>query len=141
MLNNDQKQAVLRALLCEDYHLIHGGPATGKVTTLITILKLLTSFKQKVLLVSNTNQGIDNILLMLKDVGGFDQFIRVTSNTSSVNPEIRPFVKEANGFDSFAEIRRVIDNYQVYGTTCNQIGNPLLLLCGTFDYCIMGDAS
>lgn len=90
---------------------------------------------------SNTNQGIDDILLKLKNVGRFNQFIRVTSNTSSVNPEIRPFVKEANGFDSFADIRRFIDNYQVYGATCNQVGNPLLLLCGVFDYCIMGDAS
>ena len=38
------------------------------------------------------------------------------------------------------EIREVVEEYYVYGTTCLQMNNNLLY-CMKFDYCIMDEAS
>ncbi len=114
-------------------------PGSGKGMVLATLIKMLTNAKKRILLVSHSNQTIDSTLLKLKDQG-FDKFLRVTSNLSSVDPSLRTHVRLANKFSSYADIREVIDNFQVFAMTCMQLSNPLLL-CTQFDYCLMGDAS
>jgi superfamily I DNA/RNA helicase len=51
------------------YHMILGTPGSGKTTAIVSLIKILASMKQKVLLVNFTNQAIDNVLLRLKDSG------------------------------------------------------------------------
>ena len=61
-LNESQKSAVQGALLCDDYYMIHGPPGTGKSETLIVLLEALVKQNQRVLICSEANNPVDNLL-------------------------------------------------------------------------------
>ena len=98
--------------------------------------------KQRVLLVNFTNQAIDNVLLRLK-ASGFNHFVRVTNNIASVDEGLRENVKTYHMFETMEQIKDVFENNYIFGTTCLQMNNNLLLCVngGKFDYCIMDEAS
>ena len=64
--------------------MVLGTPGSGKTKAIVVLIKLLAALKKRVLLVSFTNQAIDNVLVRLKE-SGFSQFIRVTNNSSSAD--------------------------------------------------------
>jgi len=82
------------------------------------------------------------VLIRLKE-SGFKEFIRITNNLSSVDEQVRPFVKTYSMFETMEQIGETFSNTYVYGTTCLQMNNNLLLCVnrGHFDYCIMDEAS
>jgi len=152
-LNPDQAKCVLKSLLCGGispeegilsgrYHMVLGTPGSGKTTTIVALVKILASLKQRVLLVNSTNQATDNILLRLKE-SGFDDFIRITNNLSSVEPALHGNAKTTSMFESMKAIKETFDSTYVFGTTCLQMNNTLLLCVngGRFDYCVMDEAS
>jgi len=57
-----QKEAVLGALNTNDIYLIQGPPGTGKTTVISEIIQYLANDNQKVLLSSQTNLAVDNVL-------------------------------------------------------------------------------
>lgn len=78
-LNEEQKMAIVKSILSDNYHMVLGPPGSGKTTTIVTLIKILASMKKRVLLVNFTNSAIDNVLIKLKD-NGFKDFVRVTNN-------------------------------------------------------------
>ena len=46
--------------------MILGTPGSGKTSAIVALLKILNHLEFKVLVVSHTNQAIDNLLLRLK---------------------------------------------------------------------------
>lgn len=64
VLNNEQKQSVLKALNNEVLY-IWGPPGTGKTKTLGVLIRALFDENKKVLICSNTNQAVDQVLLKL----------------------------------------------------------------------------
>jgi DNA replication ATP-dependent helicase Dna2 len=65
--------------------MVLGTPGSGKTQAIVTLIRILAAMNKKVLVVSFTNQAIDNVLLRLKATE-FDKFIRVTNNLQSVDP-------------------------------------------------------
>jgi DNA polymerase III delta prime subunit len=61
-LNIFQQEAVLNCLKCENFHLIHGPPGTGKTETIIALLRCLTKANKKVLVCSEQNKAVDLVL-------------------------------------------------------------------------------
>ncbi|MFH7830682.1 AAA domain-containing protein [Bacillus luti] len=59
---DSQKEAVLGALSCDDIYLVQGPPGTGKTTVISEIIQYLVNDNQKVLLSSQTNLAVDNVL-------------------------------------------------------------------------------
>lgn len=57
-----QKEAVLGALNTNDIYLIQGPPGTGKTTVISEIIQYLVNDNQKILLSSQTNLAVDNVL-------------------------------------------------------------------------------
>lgn len=57
-----QKEAVLGALNCNDIYLIQGPPGTGKTTVISEIIRYLVNDNKKILLSSQTNLAVDNVL-------------------------------------------------------------------------------
>ncbi len=45
--------------------MIFGAPGTGKTRVINSLLKILAFFKKKVLLVSQTNNAVDNVFIKL----------------------------------------------------------------------------
>ena len=74
-----QKKAVKRAVNCNDFFLIHGPFGTGKTTTIIELILQETNLNHKLLVCSESNTAIDNILKKLRQTN--INFTRVgTSN-------------------------------------------------------------
>lgn len=93
-LNKEQQGAVLKCIAADNYHMVLGTPGSGKTQAIVTLIRILAKMKKKVLVVSFTNQAIDNVLLRLKATG-FSEFIRVTNNLDSVEDELHSHVRTA----------------------------------------------
>lgn len=65
-LNEEQIEGVINSILCEQFYMILGTPGSGKTSAIVALLKILNHLEFKVLVVSHTNQAIDNLLLRLK---------------------------------------------------------------------------
>ncbi|WP_430884157.1 IGHMBP2 family helicase [Fusibacter sp. JL216-2] len=68
-LNISQKQAVLRALAAEDFHIVHGPPGTGKTVTGVEILHQAKDRYKTILATADSNGAVDNIALGLVNSG------------------------------------------------------------------------
>ena len=130
---------MLLSILAKNYHMVLGTPGSGKTTAIVVLVRILALMKQRVLVVSFTNSAIDNVLSRLK-ASGFNDFIRVTNNVASVDESIQSNVRTYRMFESMEQIKSTLDSNYVYGTTCLQMNNNLLL-CLKFDFCIMDEAS
>lgn len=119
--------------------MVLGTPGSGKTTAIVVLIRILAAMKKRVLVVSFTNSAIDNVLGRLKKTG-FNKFIRVTNNISSAEESIQENVKTTRNFNTMDDIRSTLNDNYVYGTTCLQMNNNLLL-CLKFDFCIMDEAS
>ncbi len=68
-LNPSQLEAVRLALSADDFALIHGPPGTGKTTTLVELICQSIARREKVLVCSGSNLGVDNLLERLTNAG------------------------------------------------------------------------
>lgn len=68
-LNASQREAVRFALSADDFALIHGPPGTGKTTTLVELIRQAIARREKVLVCSGSNLGVDNLLERLTAAG------------------------------------------------------------------------
>ena len=130
---------MLKSILAQNYHMVLGIPGSGKTTAIVVLIRILAAMRQRVLVVSFTNSAIDNVLGRLK-TSGFNNFVRVTNNIASVEETVQANVRTYAMFESMAQIQQTLDQNYVFGTTCLQMNNNLLL-CTEFDYCIMDEAS
>jgi DNA replication ATP-dependent helicase Dna2 len=73
-LNDDQKAAIQKVLLSQDYCLILGMPGTGKTTTIAELVIVLYKAGFTVLLTAFTHSAVDNILLKLLVITHFIRF-------------------------------------------------------------------
>ena len=97
--------------------MVLGTPGSGKTTLIVALVRILVQMKQRVLVVSFTNQALDDALLRLQ-ASGFKDFIRITNNITSTHVDIQGYVKNTYDFDSFKQIKQTIDDNYVYGATC-----------------------
>lgn len=61
-LNEDQRTAINKALAAPDMFLLQGPPGTGKTTVIAVICYLLCRLGKRVLVTSQTNLAVDNVL-------------------------------------------------------------------------------
>lgn len=99
ILNEEQKIAVIKSVLSDNYHMVLGTPGSGKTTAIVVLIKILAQLKKRVLVVSFTNSAIDNVLTRLKEAG-FDKFVRVTNNMASVDNHVQSNVKNYKMFEN-----------------------------------------
>lgn len=60
-LNTSQQKAIQKALACQDIHIIHGPPGTGKTTTLVHLITQLVKTEKQILVTAPSNAAVDNI--------------------------------------------------------------------------------
>lgn len=68
-LNSSQRRAVEAILQTEDIALVHGPPGTGKTTTLVEAIRLVSRKNEKVLVCAPTNAAADLLTIKLASVG------------------------------------------------------------------------
>ena len=62
-LNEEQENAVIGCMSANNFHIIEGGAKTGKTTMVVALLEVLRRTKKKILVVSSTNDKLDNLLV------------------------------------------------------------------------------
>ena len=91
-LNPSQLEAVHFALTADDVAIIHGPPGTGKTTTLIELIRQITSKGQRVLAVAPSNIAVDTLFEKVLAAG--EKAIRV-GHPARVLPELRQYTLDA----------------------------------------------
>lgn len=107
-LNENQRNAVLRALTANEYLLLKGLPGTGKTQTLSALIRLFVLMKKSVLITSHTHSAVDNLLLRLRKCDNEIEFMRLGS-TKRIHPDLRDrsedfFTSDCTTPDQFTSI-------------------------------------
>lgn len=171
MKNETQLRAVSRAFSSKDFFMIQGPPGTGKTTVIRELImqQLRYDGKSRILVVSQANVAVDNVLKDLSSFGSqiSDNSIIRCGNDDKISDDIKKYSysgqleKYRCGLQepcSVPELRRkwlrLIENesesfvgeclmrtFQIIGATCVGLNNRKLGLQGTeFDLVIIDEA-
>ena len=122
--NESQVKAIVSGISCPDVFLVMGPPGTGKTTVILEWVKYFVLKEHKRVLVSSqNNKAVDNVLARIADEEGID-IIRIGSE-SKVQTETRQFLFEnkilekRNGIiqdtqKNLDKIRRIAENWLIY---------------------------
>ncbi|CAE1265881.1 DNA2 [Acanthosepion pharaonis] len=140
-LNKPQRASVLKVLMSEDYVIVRGYPGTGKTSTIVALIKVLTNLGLSILLASYTHSAVDNILFKLKKEKV--EFLRL-GRKERIHPEIYPFSEDflIKSVTNVEELKKLYESKRVVATTC--LGSNHVLFSTQhqmFDVCIVDEAS
>ncbi len=91
-LNESQQQAVQFALSAKDLAIIHGPPGTGKTTTVVELVRQITSREEKVLACAPSNAAVDNLLRGFVNAG--IRCVRL-GHPARVKSDLQPFTLDS----------------------------------------------
>lgn len=139
LLNDKQKEALMKILLARNYCTIEGFPGTGKTFLLVLAIKILRRLGKKVLISSFTNCALDSILLRLKEKGiKFHRFGYDYKMHEELKHDKECFINQ-DSFSTIAEWNKFYKEIGIIG--CTSIGaNTQMLLGIRFDYCFVDEA-
>lgn len=117
-LNDEQQEAINRALAAKHVAVIHGPPGTGKTHTLVRYIRLEAARASRLLVVAPSNTAVDNIAERLSDMdvacaGSRVRFVRA-GHAARISPRAAPHALErrvAQSDDAHlaADIRKELD--------------------------------
>lgn len=101
-LTESQKEAILKALSSNNISIIQGPPGTGKTTVISEIISqtLSENPNARILIASQQNVAVDNVLRRLKDIYG-NSIVRIGSQIDKIQDEIKAYY-----------IKDYLDNYK-----------------------------
>ncbi|KRZ77220.1 DNA replication ATP-dependent helicase/nuclease DNA2, partial [Trichinella papuae] len=140
LLNSEQKNAIVKAMMAEDYLLIKGFPGSGKSSTIAALIQILIANGNSVLVCAYTNSAVDHILLKLK--AHTTDILRL-GPLFSVHSDIRQFTPEAifGNQPQLDLIVRILSSTMLVGCTCTTAALHPLLKKRKFDICIVDEAT
>lgn len=124
-LNTYQQQALLHAINCKHFEIIHGMPGTGKSTLIVLLIKILVFYNNKILLVSYTHLAINNILCKLDNINYYKICKTKQDQFKGMDPK---------------NIKEFYDKIEVVAGTCYSFYDPIYIQ-RNFDYCIVDEGS
>ena len=149
-LDKYQKQAIKRAVLSNDFFLIHGPFGTGKTTTIIELILQEVKLNHTILVTGESNTAIDNILRKLRRYDDKINFTRVgTSNKIhpslrkyTLNYKVKPYLDDNKiNVDEKLEIEEKILKHSDVILTTNSSAGSISLSNIRFDIAIIDEAS
>ena len=148
-LDKYQKKAVRHAVNSEDFFLIHGPFGTGKTTTIIELILQEVKSNHKVLVTSESNTAIDNILKKLRKhkkinftrVGASDKIPNYLRQHTLDN-KLKEYLEdnEINDIEKLEIEEEILNHSQVILTTNSSAGS-ITLANIQFDIAIIDEAS
>ncbi|XP_046339040.2 DNA replication ATP-dependent helicase/nuclease DNA2-like [Haliotis rufescens] len=138
-LNKPQKAVILKILMSKDYVLIKGYPGTGKTSTIVALVRILSCLGLSVLLTSYTHSAVDNILLKLKKLNV--NFLRL-GRLGRIHPDLHDHAGEVltSKITSVHELRTFYESQNIVATSCLGVNHPIFSQ-RRFDVCIVDEAS
>ncbi len=95
-LNADQKEAIRRILLAQDYSLVLGMPGSGKTSALALAVRVLLARGERVLLTSYTHAALDHLLTKIVQAGLPPAFVLRLGSPASVDSDLHPYLLDAD---------------------------------------------
>lgn len=135
-LNEDQCNAMRKAVTADDYALIVGMPGTGKTTTIAELIRLLVAQNKTILLASYTHSAVDTILRKLRGVEGV-RMLRM-GNPDRVHADLQHCTLQKS--TNVEDLAAMLSAPNVIATTCLSTGHAIFAQ-RKFDYCIVDEAS
>lgn len=98
-LDNNQKEAVQKAISLtsdSEFMLIQGPPGTGKTTTIVEIIKNILKDKKrnKILISSQSNQALDNVLEKICDDNENIKVLRIGRDKNKISEKAQLYTEE-----------------------------------------------
>ena len=105
-LNDSQNAAINQIMDAEDVAILHGPPGTGKTTTIVEAIRLMTMQGKRILATAPSNAAVDLLALKLSAMGL--KIVRI-GNISRVDPNLVEMTLENQLYNSQAakEIKRM----------------------------------
>jgi len=118
-LNVSQNEAIQQIMDAEDVAIIHGPPGTGKTTTIVEAIRLLTMQKKRILATAPSNAAVDLLTLKLAALGL--NVVRI-GNISRVDASLVDLTLESQLFNSneAKEIKRMKKQVEVLYKTAGK---------------------
>ncbi len=111
-LTDSQVEAVTKGIKSKDIYLVMGPPGTGKTTVILEWVKYFALQKNmRVLISSQNNSAVDNVLTRFLDTKGID--ILRTGNGDNSSPEVSHLLYEQKLYNTRAEISKKIHNKKI----------------------------
>ena len=121
ILNPAQINVLERCLNAMDYNLILGMPGTGKTYTTAMLLKILISYKKRVLITSYTHLGLDNIIQTYLEnfIEDKRKLVRLAANrVNNQSSDILELTYDNGSFENFENLEDFIQEKTLVFTTC-----------------------
>ncbi len=101
-LNESQKEAVIKAMEAENFHLVHGPPGTGKTVTCVEVIEQAIEKEKEVIATADSNTAVDNLVEHLVSRGR--KAVRV-GHPARVTPVLREHTLDYMLEDNDAYVR------------------------------------
>ncbi len=101
-LNESQKEAVIKAIEAENFHLVHGPPGTGKTVTCVEVIEQAIEKEKEVIATADSNTAVDNLVEHLVSRGR--KAVRV-GHPARVTPVLREHTLDYMLEDNDAYVR------------------------------------
>jgi len=112
-LNKNQKDAVIKSIEADDFHLVIGPPGTGKTYVIEELIQQFSKRNQKILITAWTNLAVDNIIkrLLKKESR---KIVRI-GPLDEIDKEVRKYsifekMKEHKDWKEVERYHKIIDN-------------------------------
>eukprot|EP00866_Antonospora_locustae_P000419 jgi/Antlo1/419/907 len=149
-LNEHQRSSLFLSLNTPFFHLVHGMPGSGKTGIVTLLIRILSYYKQSVLVVSYTNLSLNNIAKRLglhvytANRGAIDRTAR--NNSGATQTKLTTSTEESKSsscfsdFNSIDDARARLDDTKIVTATCFSFSDPVFTN-RTFDFLIVDEGS
>jgi superfamily I DNA and/or RNA helicase len=134
-LNKSQKEAVVKSIESDDFHLVIGPPGTGKTYVIEELIRQFSKNNQKILITAWTNLAVDNIIKRLKSDA--KKVVRIGS-IDKIDPEVRKCsifekMKEHKDWNEVERHNKLIDELS---KSIPKVKDEIKLVKGDINQCL-----
>lgn len=139
-LSMNQQKMLLKSISTDSYYVLKDVDKNEKMQIIVTLIRLLSTLNQTVLLTSNSHSSLDNILLEL--ITYKIDFLRI-GKVNRINKNVHDYADQNRtaNIKNLNELEEFYDKRKIVATTCNGVTSHPIFERKMFHFCIIDEAS